>query len=323
MNNCPACLRENVSNYCNKCSKLLFNGRDISFKLPFTRPEYDKYKLHHNQNFSIPGNQTKHSLKIEGNVLKLTDSPGEYIIKPVPADPFENLEILPLNEHLTMQIAGQIFKIPTLINGLIAFKDGEYALLTKRFDVISEGKKRLQEDLAQIAGRTEETHGENYKYEFSYEEIAELLKIHLPAYMVEIEKFFRRILFNFLFSNGDGHLRNFSIYRDDKFGDYLLTPAYDLLNTKLHDPTEGEIAMELFKDKYKTESFISKGQLGRADFEEFGKRIGIKQIRIKKIIEYMTSKSKSVYNLINRSPMTKELKDLYRFMYDDRMERIN
>ena len=83
-------------------------------------------------------------------------------------------------------------------------------------------EKTLQEDFAQIAERTEETHGKNYKYDFSYEEMAELLKRYVNAYSIEVEKYFNIIFFNYLFSNGDSHLKNFSLFRNEKYGDYLL-----------------------------------------------------------------------------------------------------
>ena len=51
--------------------------------------------------------------------------------------------------------------------------------------------------------------------------------------LVEIEKYFSLVVFNFLFSNGDAHLKNYSLL-ESSIGDYLLSPAYDLINTKLH-----------------------------------------------------------------------------------------
>jgi len=61
-----------------------------------------------------------------------------------------------------------------------------------------------------LAGRTPQTHGEHYKYAGNYLELFELMKAHLPAYKLEAPKLFKLLVFNYLFSNGDAHFKNFS-----------------------------------------------------------------------------------------------------------------
>lgn len=41
------------------------------------------------------------------------------------------------------------------------------------------------------------------------------MKKYVSAYLIEIEKYFRVIVLNYLFSNGDAHLKNFSLYRNE------------------------------------------------------------------------------------------------------------
>jgi serine/threonine-protein kinase HipA len=41
------------------------------------------------------------------------------------------------------------------------------------------------------------------------------------------------LIFNYLFSNGDAHFKNFSLI-ETSVGDFKLSPAYDLLNSKIH-----------------------------------------------------------------------------------------
>ncbi|MBI9062633.1 MAG: HipA domain-containing protein [Marinilabiliaceae bacterium] len=89
------------------------------------------------------------------------------------------------------------------------------------------------EDLAALTGRTQQTHGANYKYQGNYLEMFEALKKHLPAYRVEAVKLFKIILLNYLFSNGDAHFKNFSIL-ETPMGDYRFSPAYDLVNSRIH-----------------------------------------------------------------------------------------
>lgn len=50
------------------------------------------------------------------------------------------------------------------------------------------------------------------------------VKRHIPTYAIELEKYFRLVLFNYIFSNGDAHIKNFSAIKTDE-GDHVLTPA--------------------------------------------------------------------------------------------------
>ena len=322
LNNCPGCLKAGYETYCDSCIKRLFNGNKVNHILNFTRPEFDKVKREQSGKLSISGIQIKHSLKFEGNELKLTEEGGEYIIKPIPSGQFENLEELPANENLTMQIARQIHDIRTAENGIMFFSDGEIAYITKRFDVLPDKSKLLQEDFSQIAQMTEETHGKNYKYDFSYEEIAELMKKYVNAYQVEIEKFFKIVIFNYLYSNGDSHLKNFSLYRNNKYGDYLLTPFYDLLNTSIHVPGEKDLALELFKDGFVTESFKAGSKHTKEDFKEFSKRVGINERRFAVLYSGFLYKIEHVKEIVARSFLKKEARDLYIAHYENKINRL-
>lgn len=320
--NCPGCLKYNVETYCDKCRKKLFYGRKVNHILSFSRPEFNEMKRERSGKLSISGIQVKHSLKLEGSELILTEKGGEYILKPVPSGQFKNLNAVPANEHLTMQIASQVFGIPAAENAVIFFADMEMAYITKRFDVLPDGTKLLQEDFAQIAQLTEETGGKNYKYDFSYEQIAELMKKYIGAYSIEVEKYFKVILFNFLVCNGDAHIKNFSIYRNEKYGDYLLTHFYDLLNTSIHIPDEHDTALELFKDDFMTDGYKFSSKYSKDDFYELGKRIGIKLPRIAKIFEEITSGEKEIIELVNKSFLENSLKLKYLELLKERRERL-
>ncbi|SFH31850.1 serine/threonine-protein kinase HipA [Pontibacter chinhatensis] len=142
-------------------------------------------------------------------------------------------EQVPANEHLTMQIARQVYKLQVAENVIVFFRNGEPAYITKRFDLKPDGMRHGQEDLASLAGRTKHTAGSDFIYEGSYKEIAGIIKATVPAFRVELEKLFSLIVFNYLFSNGDAHLKNFSLI-DTAYCDYVLSPAYDLICTRLH-----------------------------------------------------------------------------------------
>ena len=178
---------------------------------------------------------------------------------------------------------------------------GKISYITRRFDTLGAGKKLLQEDFAQIANRTEETHGKNYKYEFSYEEIAELMKQHISAYKIEVEKYFKILIFNYLFSNGDAHLKNFSLYRNEEYGDYLLTPFYDLLNTSIHVPGESDLALELFKDGFVTTAYKAGSKYTKGDFEVFDGRLGINEKRFNTIYNELLTETDKVEEFVSTS----------------------
>jgi serine/threonine-protein kinase HipA len=323
INVCPACFKPNESTFCKKCRFELFDGKKISHILPFSKPFYDEIKFSTKNKISISGVQTKHSLKIEGDKLFMTEKEGEFILKPIPNGVFLNLSAVPANEHLTMQIAKKVFKINTAKNAIVFFSDGTPAYLVKRFDRLPNGFKILQEDFAQISNRSAKINGENYKYDFSYEEIAELIKKHVAAYKIDLEQFFEVVIFNYLIGNGDAHLKNFSLFREPKFNEYRLTPAYDLLNTNLHITNELDTALELFKDGYETEGYKFNGKFTKDDFSEFGSKIGIKESRVEKIISNFGSKTNEIENLIKLSFLNDELKVHYFEIVKEKLKRLN
>ena len=305
--------------------KEMFGGAKLSHVLDFPSP--GKYisnpeDIEFTKHLSISGVQVKFSIRLEGKKLRKTESKGEYILKPTPVG-IQRAEEVPANEHLTMQLARQVYGIPTALNGLIFYADEEPAYICKRFDRKEDGTKFRQEDFAQLAERTEETHGKNYKYEFSYEDAAALMKKYIPASMPELEKFFRLVLFNYLFSNGDAHLKNFSLLETTD-GDYILSPAYDLLCTRLHSPNERDMAPNsgLFTD-YNTASFDANAFYSYDDFYDFGIRIGIMPKRVERFIEFFKIAHSKVEELVRRSYLSEPVKTEYLTCYRDRLSRLN
>ena len=193
INNCPGTLVEGHNSYSPTCLKNVFNGKKVSHILNYFSPENNEVDTssftENKKKISISGVQEKLSLILEKNKLRLTKEgeQGTYILKPIPRD-LNMVNQVPANEHLTMQIARQVYQINTAENALIFFKDEKPAYITKRFDVKKEGGKWGQEDFASLAGKTSENAGFNFKYEYSYEEMAELMKKYVSAYPIEIEK---------------------------------------------------------------------------------------------------------------------------------------
>ena len=260
---CPGTLAEGYYTYSPGCLRKLFNGKKVSHVLPYQTPQLNEEVaeqfIENRKRISISGVQEKLSLILEKNHLRLTKDgeQGTYILKPIPRD-LKKVDQVPANEHLTMQIAKQLYGINSAENAMIFFKNGSPAYITKRFDIRPDGTKLGKEDFASLAGKTKDSTGANFKYEYSYEELGLLIQKFVSAWRVEIEKYFSLVLFNFLFSNGDAHLKNFSLLESSK-GDYLLSPAYDLVNTRLHvNDTFFGLDKGLFEDDFKSEKYKKK-----------------------------------------------------------------
>ncbi|MCF8360124.1 MAG: HipA domain-containing protein [Prolixibacteraceae bacterium] len=329
--NCPGLLKERYTGYCPLFLRKMFNGKKVSHILPYHAPENDEEDqerfMQNRKRISISGMQEKYSVLLDKNNLRLTEGKeqGTYILKPRPHG-LKNVYMIPANEHVTMQIAKQVYKIETAENGMVFFKNDQPAYLTKRFDIDSNGKKSGKEDFASLAGKSEENAGVNFKYDYSYEGIARLIKKYVGAWKIEIEKFYRLVIFNFLFSNGDAHLKNFSLLETIN-GDYILSPAYDLLNTRIHVDEEGFFALhdELFKDGYWSDSCINNSMHHpcKEDFIDFGKKIGIPEKRVFMLIAPFFERQTKVEKLVEKSFLDAETKNLYLSHYNERLSMLN
>jgi serine/threonine-protein kinase HipA len=320
---CPGSLAEGFTTYSPAFLQRMFDGKKVSHILPYDAPqvnEGDTEKFIENRKrISISGVQEKMSLLLSKNKLRLTDEgePGTYILKPVPRD-FKKVDQVPANEHVTMQIAAQVYGINTAKNGMIFFKNGSPAYITRRFDVKADGTKWGKEDFATLAGRTKDNAGADFKYTYSYEEAAALIRQFVPAWRIEIEKYFVLVLFNYLFLNGDAHLKNFSLLESES-GDYFLSPAYDLINTRLHvDDTDFALDRGLFADDFESETFKKTFHRGKLDFAEFAKRIGVRDDRLEKLLEPFLLKQDKVETFISRSFFNEPNKRKYLLEYGSR-----
>ena len=322
---CPSTLAEGFDTYSPAAQRDLFDGRQVSYILDFSSPNSEnadaKDYVKHVGRISLSGVQPKSGLVLDGQDRLVRPREGvrsQYILKPAPTS-YALLErkYCPANEHLTMQLASQVYHIETAANALCFFRDGEAAYLTRRFDVGPEGQKYRQEDFASLAGLTKANGGSDYKYSnLSYEDCAELIRRYTRAAQVEVLKFFRLVVFNYLTLNDDAHLKNFSlINRGD--GEYHLSPAYDLVNTNLHlyEPRIFALDKGLFKEgMHLTDTNL----VGRSHFEEFGSRIGLTERLVKRELDEFATPHPLALELIERSFLSEALKRQYWQTYDYR-----
>lgn len=326
---CPCTLAEGFDTYSPAALRIMFDGHHVSPILGFDSPnnkEADSREyVQHVGRISLSGVQPKAGLVLSEADRLEKPQEGErsrFILKPAPTSlALVDRQYCPANEHLTMQLASQVYRIETAANALCFFRDGEAAYLTRRFDVDSKGKKLQQEDFASIAGLTTANGGSEYKYSnLSYEECAELIHRYTLASSVEVLKFFRIVVFNYLTLNDDAHLKNFSLLnRGD--GEYRLAPAYDLINTHLHLYEHRIFALDkgLFREGMKMSDVHT---VDRSDFEEFGWRIGLKERVVKHELDYFAESHPLAQKLINRSFLSDRLKKDYWLSFDYRRSTL-
>ena len=166
-----------------------------------------------------------------------------------------------------------------------------------------------------MSGKTAQTHGEHYKYQGNYLQLFDIMKKYLPAYRVEAIKLFRLLIFNYLFSNGDAHLKNFSLL-ETPLGDFRLSPAYDLLNTRLHiDDADFALEDQLLP---RTQH---KGGL-RNHFHLLAEAAGISNTQEKRSFDKFLSQSAKVEILINASFLSEKSKRTYLQHYQRRLKKL-
>lgn len=320
INNCPGTLAEGYNTYSRTCLTRVFSGKKVSHILPYNSPAFDSDAIiffeENRKHISISGVQEKYSVLLEKNKLRLVNQGerGTHILKPIP-DIGKNAGQIPANEHLTMQIARQVFNIETAENALIFFKNGDPAYITKRFDIKADGSKIAQEDFASWAGRTPQTHGKHYKYLGNYAEMFSLMKEFVPACKSESPKLLKLLMFNYLFSNGDAHYKNFSLI-ETPMGDFKLSPAYDLLNSRIHiDDKDFALDDGLLPPN------LSEGKI-KHQFKTLSNLAGIDERVFDDLFSEMVNRSGFVEKLVFSSFLNESTRSNYYQSYQGRLTQL-
>ena len=324
---CPSSLIEGHSTYSRAALRKLFDGRQVSHILNFDSPAANdtggREAVKNVGRLSLSGAQPKFGLLLgEDGALRYSseNEQSTYILKPCPTGyQIINHEYCAANENLTMQLASQVYGIETAANGLCFFRDGKMAYITRRFDVHS-GGKYAQEDFASLMGFTKADGGSDFKYNNgSYEECAEIIRRFVKAASIDILRFFRIILFNFITLNDDAHLKNFSLISNGR--EYRLAPAYDLVNTSLllYEPRIFALDKGLFKEGM---HLTDTRQVTTDDFIELGRRIGLPSKLVTQEIKHFTTPNEKADAMIERSFLSEELKHSYRLSYHYRQSMI-
>jgi len=306
VNVCPGTLKEGYHTYSPRCIREVFGGSVVSHQL----------------DIDLPHEGSNHLLKLHRRKFRLAPD-SQFILKTSPTD-IINGDDHAANAHLTMQLASEVFDVPTAPSALIFLKDGTPAYITRRFDVKKNGGLCLVRDFGSLAGLNEENAGSHYRYQLSYYEMSLLIDKYFPASIVAKEQFFKLVVFNYLFSNGDAHLEKFALLDCDHNGDGRLAPAFDLVNTALHGDT-GDLALlgGLYDRDFERLSFKTLGYYGYDDFFQFGMKMGIVSFRVKRFLDQLLGSKPEVQGVIGRSFLSDDLKTEYYRLYEERHARLS
>lgn len=255
---------------------------------------------------SLTGVQPKLSLNLNKhdgcNRLTIVGLWGDYIFKPQT----EAYPQLPENEDLTMHLA-EAAKIKVVPHSLIRLSDGKLGYITKRIDRTKNGEKIDMEDMCQLT-----LHPTEYKYKSSYEQIARTITKYSSTPKLDLTNYMQLLLYCFVTGNNDMHLKNFSLYCPEK--DYLLAPAYDLLNTTIVNPKDKEeLALPLSGRKTK---------LRVADFLNTARTIGLEESVVLRLIKGLQKALPKWQVLIQSSFLDENMKNAYQEPIMSRLSRL-
>lgn len=310
MKNCLYCyqpLGNTETDFHPRCSKTFF-GHSKPPILPYSlETMHTLAEEIVRQQITVTGVQPKLSLDIQTNKgssrLTLVGLWGRYILKP----PFVLYPEMPETEDLTMHLA-QVMGITTVPHTLIRLESGELAYLTRRIDRTDDGKKKAMEDFCQLAERPTAD-----KYKGSMELIARLVRQYSNQAALDLVSLYELTLFCFLTGNADMHLKNFSLWRTDN-NRIALTPAYDLLATKLLLPEDTEeLALPLNgkKSRFKAE-----------DWQAFSAYLGLNTKQTENIHQRFSIRLSRLIPLIKNSFLSDNSREAYLTLIRERARRL-
>jgi serine/threonine-protein kinase HipA len=105
-------------------------------------------------------------------------------------------------------------------------------------------------------------------------------------------------------------------------GDPVLSPAYDLVNTRLHLPQESALALGLFADEFETESFRQNGFHRREDFRELARRFRMKPDRAERLLDRVSGLDAKAESLLEASLLSSDAREAYRRILVDRARAL-
>ncbi len=285
-----------------RCARQLF-GTTRPPEVPFRATDVTREAQKMVGRMSISGVQPKLSVihdPIKHQVL-VVERGGLYILKPQT----ERFESIAENENLCMNIAST-FGIEVPPHGLLPLLDGSLVYLVKRFDRLEDGSKLQQEDFQQLLQIDD-------KYDGSYERIANYIKEHSSVPVLDLIRLFERALLFYTLGNGDAHLKNFSLLRSEEIG-YQLSPAYDIVNSRLVLPEEQEEVCLSLQGK--------KNRLSGRDFFRLAEHFGLTRKQADNALDRLHDLKSTIEAMIRGSLLRSDLREDFLGIFRDRMTRL-
>lgn len=314
MNKCLYCyqeLEEGQVDFHPGCARKFFGSETVPL-LPYTRDNMAELARQViRTSTSVTGVQAKMSLdvnrggKSEPAKFTIVGLWGKYIFKPQSGKyPF-----LPELEDLTMKMA-EVARIRTARHTLIRLADGELGYLTLRMDRGRKGEKISMLDMCQLTNRLTE-----HKYYRTYQQLAETIKKYSSAPMLDVQRYWEVVLFSWMTGNSDMHCKNFSLI-DTGNGEYVLSPAYDLLAVLLVDTADTEeMAMSFSVGG-------AKNGFNKTTFMDAFTQSGIPVAVASKMIERMKGYFPKWKELIAQSFLSEQMKADYCHLLSKRIEQL-
>lgn len=151
---CPALLTDGFNTYSPTAIKRLFQGKKVSHIMDFNYDDGQYAIIAENtSHISVSGVQEKLSAVLDKGKVRLANEGerGRFIIKPAPDNKaLRDRKQIPANEHLTMQIARQVYNIMTAENGMIFLRMAHRLILQD--DLMNTSLHTHDEDFALEGG---------------------------------------------------------------------------------------------------------------------------------------------------------------------------
>jgi serine/threonine-protein kinase HipA len=147
------------------------------------------------------------------------------------------------------------------------------------------------------------------KYKSSLERVGKALGEYSANPLLDQTLFFERCVFCFLTGNNDMHLKNFSMINKNN-DEWLLAPAYDLLNVTIINPEDTEeLALTLEGKKKK---------LKREHFERLGEGLGLNQKQVEGVFSRAAKNKPLAIEWLDRSFLSDEYREKYKTLLEAR-----
>lgn len=260
------------------------------------------------QKFSLAGVQMKFSSLRKDGRFNITSQVGadSWIIK----TPSTVHRHVPENEYTAMRLAQAIgVDIPDIelvelskLDNLpdIRLADEPYAYAIRRFDRSENGRVHT-EDFAQIF----ELYAQDKYRGKNYEQIAAYLYDLGSEPLVDVQQMARRLLTNILLANGDAHLKNWSMIYPNQT-EIRLSPAYDIVTTRVYIPGESEVALNMAREKRWSMMTLQ-------TFEHWAARVGIPWPAIRVHLLDAINQARTLWpDLLDTLPMVAEHQSVLR-----------